>query len=168
MSPRHRSSNLIRRPEAGALIGTVSVFIFFAVFGGCAVHRRRGHREWLNAAAELGIIALPVGLLMIAGELDLSVGSVLAASSMTLAIVSGYWGNPIIVGILIALGLGLVVGFINGLIVTRSKVPSFVVTLATNFALAGLDAGADPSDHRHHQRRDRRRSPGPRACSAAT
>ena len=41
-------------------------------------------------------------------------------------------------GVVFPLGLGLVVGFVNGLIVTRSKVPSFVVTLATNFALSGL------------------------------
>jgi simple sugar transport system permease protein len=138
MDHRQTLSNLIRRPEAGALIATVTIYIFFVVFAGSAFTASKGTATWLNPAAELGIIALPVGLLMIAGELDLSVGSVLAASSMTLAIVSGYWGNPIIVGILIALGLGLAVGFINGLIVTRSKVPSFVVTLATNFALSGL------------------------------
>lgn len=138
VSQRQSLSNLIRRPEAGALIATVTIYIFFAVFAGSAFTASEGTATWLNPAAELGIIALPVGLLMIAGELDLSVGSVLAASSMTLAIVSGYWGNPIIVGIAVALGLGLAVGFINGLIVTRSKVPSFVVTLATNFALAGL------------------------------
>jgi simple sugar transport system permease protein len=135
---RQSLSNLMRRPEAGALIATVSIYIFFALVAGAAFTSTKGTATWLNPAAELGIIALPVGLLMIAGELDLSVGSVLAASSMTLAIVSGYWGNPIIVGIAIALGLGLAVGFINGFIVTRSKVPSFVVTLATNFALSGL------------------------------
>ena len=128
----------------------------------------KGTATWLNPAAELGIIALPVGLLMIAGELDLSVGSVLAASSMTLAIVSGYWGNPIIVGILIALGLGLAVGFINGLIVTRSKVPSFVVTLATNFALCRPRSVADSSDDRVDQRRDHAGVLGEDACSAAT
>jgi simple sugar transport system permease protein len=138
VNQRQSLSSLMRRPETGALIATVSIYIFFAVFAGGAFTDAKGTATWLNPAAELGIIALPVGLLMIAGELDLSVGSVLAASSMTLAIVSGYWGNPIIVGILVALGLGLVVGFINGLIVTRSKVPSFVVTLATNFALSGL------------------------------
>ena len=74
----------MRRPEAGSLIGTVSIYIFFALFGGSALHcPPSGAASWLNVAAELGIIALPVGLLMIAGELDLSVGSVLAASSMT-------------------------------------------------------------------------------------
>jgi simple sugar transport system permease protein len=134
-------SNLIRRPETGSLIATVAIFIFFAIFGGAKFTAQSGTATWLNPAAELGIIAIPVGLLMIAGELDLSVGSVLAASSMTLAIVSGHWGQPIIVGILLALALGLVTGFLNGLIVTRTQVPSFVVTLATNFGLAGLALG---------------------------
>jgi len=133
--------NLIRRPEAGALIGTVSVFIFFAVFGGPEFMSAGGAASWLNVAAELGIIAIPVGLLMIAGELDLSVGSVLASSSMTVAIVSGHWGAPVGLGILAALTLGLVTGFLNGLLVTRTHVPSFVVTLATNFGLAGLTLG---------------------------
>lgn len=133
--------NLVRRPETGALIGTVSVFVFFAIFGGEQFLSAGGAASWLNVAAELGIIAIPVGLLMIAGELDLSVGSVLASSSMTLAIVSGHWGLPVAVGILIALSLGLLTGFLNGVLVTTTNVPSFVVTLATNFGLAGLTLG---------------------------
>ncbi|MCF4123094.1 ABC transporter permease [Antribacter sp. KLBMP9083] len=136
-----RLSNLVRRPESGALIGTLSVFVFFAIFGGSQFLSAGGSASWLNVAAELGIIAIPVGLLMIAGELDLSVGSVLASSSMTLAIVSGQWGAPVGVGILLALGLGLTTGFLNGLLVTRTRVPSFVVTLATNFGLAGVTLG---------------------------
>jgi simple sugar transport system permease protein len=133
--------SLVRRPEAGALLGTVGVFLFFAIFGGANFMTSGGVASWLNVAAELGIIAIPVGLLMISGELDLSVGSVLAASSMTLAIVSGHWGAPIIVGIAAALTLGLVTGFLNGLLVTWTQLPSFVVTLATNFGLAGLALG---------------------------
>jgi len=134
-------SNLFRRPEAGALIGTLGVLVFFAVFGGEQFLSAGGTASWLNVAAELGIIAIPVGLLMIAGELDLSVGSVLASSSMTVAIISGHWGAPLIVGIGAALALGLATGFVNGLLVMRTNVPSFVVTLATNFGLAGLTLG---------------------------
>jgi simple sugar transport system permease protein len=89
VNQRQSLSSLMRRPETGALIATVSIYIFFVVFAGGAFTDAKGTATWLNPAAELGIIALPVGLLMIAGELDLSVGSVLAASSMTLAIVSG-------------------------------------------------------------------------------
>ncbi len=132
---------LARRPETGSFIGLVAVFIFFSVFGGANFLSAGGAASWLNVASELGIIALPIGLLMIAGQLDLSVGSVLPAASMTVAIVSGYYGAPIIVGIAAALGLGLLIGFINGLLVVRTKLPSFVVTLATLFAVAGLTLG---------------------------
>ena len=134
-------TNLSRRPETGALIGTVGVYIFFTIFGGGKFNSAGGTASWLNVAAELGIISAPVGLLMIAGELDLSVGSVHAASSMTLAIVSGYWNMPLILGVVLALGLGALTGLLNGVIATRTRVPSFVVTLATNFGLAGLTLG---------------------------
>lgn len=132
---------VFRRPESGALMGTVSVFVFFAIFGGPQFLSAGGFASWLNVASELAIISVPVGALMIAGEFDLSVGSTLAASSVTLAIVSGTWGAPVWIGIVFALLLGLGTGFINGLIVTRTNVPSFIVTLAMQFALAGLTLG---------------------------
>ena len=133
--------SLVRRPEMGSLIGLFAVFVFFAIFGGANFLTAGGAASWLNVAAELGIIALPVGLLMIAGHLDLSVGSVVAASSMVVAIVSGFYQAPIFIGLLASLGLGLLVGLINGLLVVRTRVPSFVVTLATLFAVAGLTLG---------------------------
>jgi simple sugar transport system permease protein len=131
----------IRRPEMGALIGTVLVFAFFAVFGGKQFLTAGGVASWLNVAGEVGIIAIPVGLLMISGELDLSVGSVIAASSMILAIVSGYWGLPMPLGIVLALGFGLLVGLINGIVVTRTRVPSLIVTLGMQLAVVGLTLG---------------------------
>jgi simple sugar transport system permease protein len=133
--------SLVRRPEVGSALGLIAVFAFFSIFGGADFLSVGGAASWLNVAAELGIIALPVGLLMIAGQLDLSVGSMVPASSMTVAIISGHFHAPSIVGILAALGLGLIVGFVNGLLVIQTKVPSFVVTLATLFALAGLTLG---------------------------
>jgi simple sugar transport system permease protein len=132
---------LTHRPETGALVGTALVFVFFAVFGGEQFLGTGGTSSWLNIAAELAIIALPVGALMIAGEFDLSVGSVVAASSVTVAMVSGPGGAPVIVGIIAALLVGALTGFINGYVVTRTKVPSFIVTLAMQFALAGLTLG---------------------------
>ena len=139
--PRRSIADFAYRPEAGALIGTLAVFVFFAIFGGGKFLGAGGTASWLNVAAELGIIALPVGMLMIAGELDLSVGSVLAASSMTCAILSGYAGAPVGLGIISSLVLGTLIGLLNGWAVTRTNVPSFVVTLATNFGLAGLTLG---------------------------
>src|SRR5262245_56104665 len=139
--PRPSFGMLARRPETGSFIGLVAVFVFFSVFGGENFLSPGGAASWLNVASELGVIALPVGLLMIAGQLDLSVGSVIPASSMTVAIVTGHYDAPMVVGIMAALGLGLTIGFVNGLLVIRTKVPSFVVTLATLFAVAGLTLG---------------------------
>ena len=141
----HRSTfswrSLTHRPETGAFVGTALVFVFFAIFGGAQFLSLGGTASWLNIAAELAIIALPVGLLMISGEFDLSVGSVVAGSSVTLALVSGAGGAPMWVGVIAALALGVLVGFVNGYIVTRTNVPSFIVTLAMQFALAGLTLG---------------------------
>ena len=134
-----------RRSETGALVGTLGVFIFFSILGGSKFLAVGGVSSWMNIAAELGIIAIPVGVLMIAGELDLSVGSVLAASSMTFAITSGHYQAPIWLGILLALVVGALIGFINGFITTRTNVPSFIVTLGTNFGLAGLTLGLSRS-----------------------
>ncbi len=132
---------LTRRPEMGALAGTVLVFVFFSIIGGTNFLSIGGVASWVNVGSELLIIAIPVGLLMIAGELDLSVGSVLAASSMTLAIVSGTFGLPMIVGVIAALVIGALAGLVNGIITARTNVPSFVVTLGMNFGLAGITLG---------------------------
>ena len=71
---------LFRRPESGVVMAALAIFVFFAIFGGAQFLSLGGTASWLNIAAELAIIALPVGLLMISGEFDLSVGSVVAAS----------------------------------------------------------------------------------------
>lgn len=133
--------SIIRRPEAGSFIGMVAVFIFFAFFGGMVFVSPAGTASWLNVAAEIGIVALPIGLLMIAGELDLSIGAVIPASSLTVAIISGYYGMPDVVGILAALSVGLLVGLVNGMIVLRTQVPSLIVTIGMMFALMGLTLG---------------------------
>ena len=132
---------LLRRPETGSFLGLAAVFILFAFFGGINFVSATGAASWLNVAASIGIVALPIGLLMIAGELDISIGSLIPAGSMTVAILSGHYQLPIIVGILAALAVGAVIGLINGILVVRTAVPSFIVTLGTLFAMAGLTLG---------------------------
>lgn len=122
----------------GAFLGMVFVTVFFTIFGGLLFLSPQGISSWLNVAANLGIIAIPVGFLMIAGELDISVGAMLPAASMTVGIISGYYGMPMIVGIMATLALGVLVGLVNGLLVTRTVVPSLIITMGSLFALAGL------------------------------
>lgn len=132
---------LIRRPEAGSVLGLIAVFAFFALASGKIFVSPAGFASWLNVAAEIGIVALPIGLLMIAGELDLSIGAVIPASSLTVAIISGHYGAPEFVGITAAIGVGLLVGLANGILVNRTGVPSLIVTIGTMFAVMGLTLG---------------------------
>ena len=129
---------LRRRPEAGAFLGLVFVTVFFTIFGGLQFLGPQGVASWLNVAANLGIIAVPVGFLMIAGELDISIGAMVPAASMTVGVVSGFYGMPIIVGMGVALVFGILVGLINGIMVVRTNVPSLIVTMGTLFAVSGL------------------------------
>ena len=133
--------SLIRRPETGSLIGFIAVYIFFAALGGSVFMGAPGWSSWLNIAAEVGIIALPVGLLMISGEFDMSVGSIVPASSMTAAILCGHFGFAAPVGIVAALAVGVAIGAVNGLLVTRTTIPSLIVTIGMMFAVMGLTLG---------------------------
>jgi simple sugar transport system permease protein len=131
--------DFFRSPAAGAFMGFVAVFILFSIFG----YSRNflsipGVTTWVNFASLIGMIAIPVGFLMIAGELDISTGAVLPAATMTVAIICEHYKMPVVVGVAAALAIGALIGFINGFIVTRTRVPSFIVTLATLFAVAGI------------------------------
>src|SRR5450432_1681636 len=130
---------LVRRPEAGGVISAILAFAFFAVFAGnSGFLTSLGTAYWLDTASELGIVAIPVGILMIGGEFDLSVGAVVGATSMIVAICSGYYDLPGWVGFAIALVVGAAIGFLNGFIVVRTRLPSFIVTLSTMLMVAGV------------------------------
>ena len=129
---------LLRKPETGAFLGLVFVFLFFLIFGGATFVSVQGIASWLNVAANLGIIAVPIGFLMIAGELDISVGAMVPGASMCIGVLCGYYGLPTLVGIAATLAFAVVVGWINGIIVVRTAVPSLIVTMGTLFAILGL------------------------------
>ena len=133
--------SLFRRPEAGAAAGFILIFLFFAYFGWDKNFLTAlGSSTWLNFASKVGIIAIPIGFLMIAGELDISVGALIPAGGIVLAMAVGLYGLNIWVGVAISLSVAAGIGFINGMLVTRTNVPSLIVTLATLFVIAGLNA----------------------------
>ncbi|MFT2215241.1 ABC transporter permease [Rhizobium giardinii] len=132
---------MLRRPEAGAFLGLLAVMIFFGIFGGLTFLQPAGMASWMNVASNLGVIAIPVGLLMIAGELDISVGAMVPFGAMTVAVISGHYGLPIWFGIAAALSFGVLIGLINGYMVIRTAVPSLIVTLGTLFAVQGVVLG---------------------------
>lgn len=128
----------VRRPEFGAVLSFFAVITFYVAFGGVSLSALFGAASWVNFAANLGIVALPVGLLMIAGELDISIGAMIPAGSMSIAILSGYYELPIAVGMAGALAFGVLVGLVNGFLAVRTSVPSLIITLGTLVAVQGL------------------------------
>ncbi len=133
---------LLTRPELAAVAGSILVFAFFAVVAGdSGFLTTAGAASYLEVAAQLGIVAVPVALLMIAGEFDLSVGSMVGAAGMIIAISVSEYGLPLLVGVLLAFAVALVVGFLNGYLVIKTGLPSFIVTLGMLFALRGLTIG---------------------------
>jgi simple sugar transport system permease protein len=133
---------LLTRPELAAVAGSILVFAFFAIVAGdYGFLTTAGAASYLEVAAQLGIVAVPVALLMIAGEFDLSVGSMVGAAGMIIAISVSEYGLPLLVGVLLAFAVALVVGFLNGYLVIKTGLPSFIVTLGMLFALRGLTIG---------------------------
>jgi simple sugar transport system permease protein len=132
---------LVRRPEFGAFVGAIIVFAFFAVAGTNGFLTEKGTASWLNTAAELGVLAIPIGLLMIAGEFDLSVGSVIGGAAMIVSVGSGYHDLPLWLSVVFAIVAGAAIGLGNGLITVRTGLPSFIVTIAALFIVAGLSLG---------------------------
>lgn len=135
---------LLRKPAAGALAGAILVFLFFGYFaGGHGMFSVDGVINWASVAAQLMIIATGACLLMIAGEFDLSVGSMIGFSGMTMAICTVYFQLPLLAALAIAIVLAGAIGFLNGWIVVKTGLPSFIVSLAFLFILRGLTiAGA--------------------------
>jgi simple sugar transport system permease protein len=126
----------LRKPESGAIIGTVVLFVVFSVWAPNFLSLP-SIASILTIAAELGVVAMGVTLLMIGGEFDLSVGSVLGISSVLVP-----WlmlkGVAIPFAILAALGAAILIGLLNGIIVTKGRIQSFIVTLGGLFWWRGV------------------------------
>lgn len=113
----------------------------FAVTAGPPFRSLAGTAAYLNAAAPLGVLAVAVALLMIGGEFDLSVGSMIGAAGMTVMLATTHFGWPLWPAIGAAFALAIVVGLGNGYLVIRTGLPSFIATLATLFIVRGLTIG---------------------------
>src|SRR5262245_26856392 len=133
----------LRRPELGAAAGCVLVLIFFAIFAGdSGLFSARGVVNFLEVSAQLGILAVAVALLMIGGEFDLSLGSMIAFAGVIIVILSTQYGWPVWASVLVAFVAAYLVGYLNGWLVVKTGLPSFIVTLASLFILRGVTLGA--------------------------
>src|SRR5258707_8549759 len=135
-------SRLLVRPEMGAVAGCIVVWIFFAIVAGSSGFLSlRGTSSYLSVSAEPAIQAVPVALLMIGGEFDLSVGSMVGATGMIIAILSTQYGWNIWAALVAALLFAVLIGMLNGYLVLRTGLPSFIVTLGTSYILLGMTTG---------------------------
>ena len=131
-------AKLIRRPEFASLLGFIAIFAFFLSVAP-AFRSFEAFATTLYASSTLGIVALAVGLLMIGGEFDLSSGvavttAALAATMLNYNLHLNSW-----VGAFMALGISLAIGALNGYLVTRTGIESFLITLAAFLMLQGLN-----------------------------
>jgi len=138
-----RLRRLLVRPEIGALIGAAAVWVFFLFFDE-KFFQIIGVARFTDQAATLGVMAVFVALLMIGGEFDLSAGVMIGSTGLLLGFLTDPgdglgWSTT--VGLVITLAFALGVGFINGTLVTRTRLPSFIITLGTFFALRGANVG---------------------------
>ncbi|UWQ23011.1 ABC transporter permease [Jannaschia sp. W003] len=131
-------ARVMKRPELGAIAGVVLVTLFFLVTADPAMFTLSGVINFMTPAAQLGILAIGAALLMIGGEFDLSIGSMVAFAGLFFAAATVTFGLPLILAIPLTFAFAAAVGSLNGLIVIKSGLPSFIVTLAFLFILRGL------------------------------
>jgi simple sugar transport system permease protein len=129
---------ILARPEIGALVAALAVMLFFSVYTSNFM-TLSGAGVWLESASTFGIMAVAVALLMIGGEFDLSAGVMTGFTALIVGVLTSHYGLNIWVAVLISLVAALAVGALNGFLVMRTGLPSFIVTLGTFFVLAGID-----------------------------
>jgi simple sugar transport system permease protein len=138
VAQRSTLGRLLARPETGALAGAIVIFIIFFIVAP-PFREPSSLATVLYVSSTYGIPAVAVALLMIGGEFDLSAGVAVTSSSLVAAMLSYELSANMWVGIAAALVAALVIGFINGYLVVKTGIPSFLVTLGTFFMLRGLN-----------------------------
>lgn len=130
---RHRIADT---PEFVVVITFLIIFLFFAARAGEFLSAY-AISNFLTFGAIYGVAVIGVALLMIAGEFDLSIGSNMAVAMYVLVLLL-LAGVPALLAVFLALAISALLGLINGLIVTNSRIPSFIVTLGSMLAYRGL------------------------------
>ncbi|MBI5928688.1 MAG: hypothetical protein HY862_05230 [Chloroflexi bacterium] len=138
---------LAESPSAGAIIGLVVIVMGFSMASDLFLDTT-SIASILSNNATKGIIAIGITTLMISGEFDLSVGSVLGVTAMAYMIFMGegfkgigplsFEQQPTVIAAILALICACIMGLINGLLLVTTKIPSFIVTLGTLFAYRAI------------------------------
>ncbi|MFD1056826.1 ABC transporter permease [Terrabacter terrigena] len=131
---------MLARPEIGALVAAIVIFIFFLIVAP-AFRSAPAFFTVLYQASTIGIVAVGVGMLMIGGEFDLSAGVIVTAAGLLNAMFCYQLRINLWVGVILSLVFCLAIGFLNGYLVMRTGIPSFLITLGTFFILQGANLG---------------------------
>ncbi|MFJ6080632.1 ABC transporter permease [Streptomyces sp. NPDC092369] len=129
---------LLARPEVGVFLGAAAVYIFFLI-AAPPVRDGSSMATVLYQSSTIGIMALPVALLMIGGEFDLSAGVAVISSALTASMLSYQLTMNVWVGVIVALLVSLAIGAFNGWMVVKTGLPSFLITLGTFLILQGAN-----------------------------
>ncbi|AYG79554.1 Xylose transport system permease protein XylH [Streptomyces hundungensis] len=131
---------ILGRPELGSVVGAGAVFLFFSIVADSFL-QPSSLSTVLYAASTIGIMAVPVALLMIGGEFDLSAGVLVTTSALVSSMFSYQMTANVWVGVAVSLLVTVAIGAFNGFMLTRTKLPSFIITLGTFLMLTGLNLG---------------------------
>ncbi|WP_405855704.1 ABC transporter permease [Streptomyces sp. NBC_01515] len=135
---RPRALRLLARPEVGVFLGAAAVYVFFLI-AAPPVREGAAMANILYSSSTIGIMALPVALLMIGGEFDLSAGVAVITSALTASMLSYQLTMNVWVGVIAALVVSLAIGFLNGWLVVKTGLPSFLITLGSFLILQGVN-----------------------------
>jgi simple sugar transport system permease protein len=135
---RNRMQRLLIRPEMGAAIGAIGLFVIFLIVAP-PFREAASLSTVLYASSTIGIMACGVALLMIGGEFDLSAGVAVTFSSLAASMLAYNLHLNLWAGAGLALILALSVGFLNGYLVMKTKIPSFLITLSSFFMITGIN-----------------------------
>ncbi|RSM46220.1 ribose ABC transporter permease [Actinoplanes sp. ATCC 53533] len=133
-------SRILARPEVGALVAAVIIFVFF-LSAAPAFRSTESFFTILYQSSTIGIVAVGVGLLMIGGEFDLSAGVITITAGLVNSMLCWNYGMNLWVGAIVSLLFCLFIGFLNGYLVMKTGIPSFLITLGTFFVLQGANLG---------------------------
>ncbi len=140
--------------EYGMLIALVAIMVFFQFYTGGILFRPVNLTNLILQNSFIVIMSLGMLLVIVAGHIDLSVGSIVAFVGAIAAILTVQWGMNPLLAALICLGVGGIIGAAQGYWIAYHRIPSFIVTLAgmlvfrglTLFVLGGKNIGPFPVD----------------------
>jgi simple sugar transport system permease protein len=128
-----------RQRETTILVVTVALLLYFGLTHPTTfVSQTNAVDLFSENMAPIAIIAVGEVLLLICGEIDLSVGFIYTFAPFLMFFLNVYWGVPALLAVILTLVFGLLCGWINGFLTVALRLPSFITTLGTGFILAGM------------------------------